>query len=262
MNNTNGATAQQQLSSTDIKIPRERSAAYPSYDIPHSFELTETIFKLFGNSIFIPREKISEKTGIGDSQLQMQLSSCAQYKLIEMRSKEGYKASSLFIQLYKPKSNEDIKALRLQVFNSPELYKKIIEEHNNETFTEESLATLLYRDYNIKEKASLIAAKIFIENARYLNVINEDNLFNISDSNNIQEIEIIDDKPKDDKKHFEEVKYLPPAAEENKGNKSFNHPPIPVFVDDDGSVAEVYLPHGFNKKHIERIIKVLQAQIT
>lgn len=43
--------------------------------------------------------------------------------------------------------------------------------------------------------------------------------------------------------------------------KTFNHPPIPVFVDDEGNVAEVYLPQGFNKKHIERIIKVLQAQI-
>ena len=57
-----------------------------------------------------------------------------------------------------------------------------------------------------------------------------------------------------------EVTYLPPAANKSIQKKTFDYPPIPVFMDD-GSVAELYLPKGFNKPDVERVIKVLKAQI-
>lgn len=246
----------------DFKTPRVRSVAYPSYTIQHCLELSETIHKLFGNSVYIPREKICEKTGISDSHIQMQLSSCVQYKLLDMRSKEGYKTTQSFVQIYKPKPNEDVRRLKIALFTNPELYSKFIAEHNNENFTEDGLATLLYRDYKVSENASVVAAKVFIENARNLGLISDDNTFDIGSDENITTIEAIEDKPKINLTQDEpEVQYLPPAREDPKRGNAFNHPPIPVFVDDNGSVAEVYLPNGFNKAHIERIIRVLQAQI-
>jgi len=53
---------------------------------------------------------------------------------------------------------------------------------------------------------------------------------------------------------------LPPPTNNGRTSKIFDHPPIPVYLDD-GSVAEVYLPNGFKKEDINRIIKVLKAQI-
>lgn len=245
------------------KIPRVRSVAYPSNTVSHCVKLVETIYKIFGNSIFISREQIAQKTQISDSHLQTQLSSAVQYGLLEMKPKEGYKATSLFTKIYKPLPNEDVRLSHLEAFKQPELYKKVISEGNNQIYTVDGLSTVLFRKYKVSENASKNAAKVFLENAKALLLIDEEGLFNIEGVEDPAVEVVVEENDSFEVKPPEvEVKFLPPPqGGAGSPKKSFNHPPIPVFVDDDGNVAEVYLPMGFNREHISRVIKVLKAQI-
>lgn len=249
-----------------FKAARVRSVAYPSNTIEHCVGLTSDIFKIFGN-VFATREAISKQLEISDSHLQTQLSSCVQYGLLELKSKEGYKQTPLFTKIYKPLQSERKEDALLEAFKNPELYKNIIREHDNQTLTATGLAIILFRNHRVSDNASTIAAKVFIDNAAALGLINEDNLFSVNNIVSIAEplelsenIPSLNNTPKDD-----EVIYLPPNNIEqniNNNSKKYDFPPIPVFVDDDGNVAEIYLPKGFNRAHIERIIKVLTAQIS
>jgi hypothetical protein len=259
-----------QQSESVNKSTRIRSVAYPSNTIEHCIALTSTIFKLFGN-VFATRKAISEKTEISDSHLQTQLSSCVQYGLLELKSNEGYKHTLLFTKIYKPLPSEKKEDALLEAFKNPELYKSIIKNHNQETLTAIGLSIILFRNHKVSESASHLASKIFIENANGLGLLNEENIFSVDSGVSIAEtIELSENNSNrgdQNKEHDTEVIYLPPSqnnnSETNNYNpgKKYNSPPIPVFVDDTGLVAEVYLPNGYNKAHILRIIKVLTAQV-
>lgn len=243
------------------KSPKIRSVAYPSYSIAHTLTLTETIYKLFGNSVCIPIEKIAEKTDVSESYLQQQLSSCVQYGFLELKSKEGYKPTNLFIKIYKPLPTENVRQSKIEAFLNPELYKKIIEQENNTNHTIDSLATLLYRSFKVAEKAAGKAAGIFIQNAVDLNLINADNFFSIEGdfkTKDETEFEEIDEK---DKIKDGEIRFLPPPTNNQRNPKISTYPPIQVILDD-GSISETFIPNGFNKSDIERIIRVLTAYIS
>lgn len=255
-------TLQQSSSSDGVKIPRVRSVAYPSFTIQHCIELTSDIHKFFGNSVYVSREQISIKTEISDSHLQTQLSSCVQYGLLELKPKEGYKPTALFTKIYRPLPNENIRDSKLEAFNCPELYKKIISECNNQIHTIDSLSTILFRNYKVSEGAAPFAAKIFLENAKELLLIDEQNLLNIDGAKIDDALEVLEDiGSKGEPERLKEVKFLPPHDESSATKpKLYNHPPIPIFYDD-GTIGELYLPNGFEKSKIEKTVKVLTAYL-
>ncbi len=130
----------------------------------------------------------------------------------------------------------------------------------------------LFRNHKVSESASQLASKIFIENARTLGLLNDENIFSVDNEVSIAETTELSESSTNNninqnKGQDTEVIYLPPSQNNNSENnnynpeKKYNTPPIPVFVDDNGLVAEVYLPNGYNKAHILRIIKVLTAQV-
>jgi len=248
-----------------LKSIRVRSVAYPSNTIEHCVELTSSIFKYFG-FVFASRLALAKTLDVSESHLQTQLSSCVQYGLLELRSKEGYRHTPLFTKIYKPLPTEKKEDALLEAFKSPELYKAIIKEHNQETLTANGLSIILFRSHRVAEPAAPLASKIFIENAKALGLMNSDNFFSVDGRVSIAEpLELSDDingATQNKRQEEAEIIYLPPANKNNnESQKKYDFPPIPIFVDDEGSVAEVYLPKGFNKEHISRVIKVLKAQI-
>lgn len=248
-----------------VKVPRVRSVAYPSNTIEHCIKLVSNIYKLFGSSVYIARDQLAKKLSISESHIQTQLSSCVQYGLLELKAKLGYKPTKLFTKIYKPLPNEDVRLSKIEAFRQPELYQKIIAEYDNEIHTVDALATILFRNYKVSETASTSAAKVFLENAKDLLLLNDDGLFQISVVPDTDAIEVLDGTIEENTKNDAiEVKYLPPAndtpKEEKPQNKSFKHPPIPIFCED-GSVAELYLPNGFNKPDVERVVNVLKAYL-
>lgn len=257
---------QEQSNGAATKNPRFRSVAYPSNTISHCVELTSTLYKLFGN-IYATRENICKQLDISDSHVQTQLSSCVQYGLLDLKPKEGYKPTTLFTKIYKPLPSEKKEDSLLEAFKKPELYKNIIKEYNNQPLTPNGLSIILFRNHKISENASQLAAKIFLDNATSLGLLGAYSVFNVETTPVLttEEIDTIEEKNTPNHKDEPEVIYLPPSNNGNNSNatnakpKTYDTPPIPIFVTQ--GVAELYLPNGFNKEDIERVIKVLKAYI-
>lgn len=58
----------------------------------------------------------------------MQLSSCVQYELLELKSNDGYKPSIRYKKIKKPLPSENVNNFYLDCFKAPELYKRLITE--------------------------------------------------------------------------------------------------------------------------------------
>lgn len=152
-----------------------RSSAYPSFDIQTCYNLVSKVYSDYGNSKFVSREDVAKSANIAVATVQMKVSSCVQYGLLEMKSKVGYRPTNNFIRIYKPKDEIEKREALIESFKTPPLYVKLIEDFEGKPIPK-SLSTLLFRDYSISENASDKAAKIFIDNANSLGLIQSDKL--------------------------------------------------------------------------------------
>src|SRR5258706_7278446 len=108
------------------KTQRIRSVSYPAFTFFDSSDLTKKINQEFGNTSFNTREDIAQELDMSVGNLLMKLSTATQYRLLEMKSKEGYKPTRLFTSIYKPLSEEEKKKSELECLYNPELYRKLI----------------------------------------------------------------------------------------------------------------------------------------
>lgn len=179
-----------------MKTRAPRSASYPSYSIEYCLELTTKIYTNFGSgNYFAKREEIAKVLGISAAHVQTQVSSATQYGLLELKSGDGYKPSSLFRTIYKP-VNEIIKREALiQVFKSPELYKSLIATYENETVPAIlPLTNSLIHHHNISDTAASKAASLFIENARHFGFLNNNNELLFGDTPQVIENEVYEEE--------------------------------------------------------------------
>lgn len=245
------------------KPPRFRSVAYPSNSIAHCVDLTTRINKVFGNITYTSREALSKELGISDSHLQSQLSSCVQYGLLELKPGDGYKPTPLFTKIYKPLPTENPTDALIECFQNPELYKVIIKQFDGVDLPQQGgLSTILYRNHKVSEQASSLVARIFIENAKAVGVLKEDNSFKIDQSNSSKDeipFEEIKKQIKDEQPAGNFI-ILPPGTNPPGGEVNPRRVVIPVLLDD-GSSTEVPLPNGISRPDIERIVKILTAYL-
>lgn len=243
------------------KLPRVRSVAYPSITISDSIELTNRIYKIFGNITYTSREAISKQLHISESHLQTQISSCVQFGLLELKTKEGYKPTELFIKVRSPLPDENINEVFISIFSNPELYKTLIEQFNGKQLPQEAgLGTILYRRHKVSEKVASFAAKIFIESSIDCGFLKND-VLNLGDRVNEDNLEIIEENIESDKSANSQVLYLPPRTEKkDEGIEKSEIPPIPIFLDN-GTIAKLYMPKGFTKDDLKRVSKVLNGYV-
>jgi len=160
----------------DHKKTIERSISYPAFSIEYAFDLTRKIYLQFGSSAHNTRETIAKVLRMSSNYLTIPLSTATQYGLLEMKSKIGYNPTSLFVQYYKPESEEEKRGAQLQCLKNPKLYDALLNAYKgNKLPSAQALATTLFRRYNIAENASLKAAEIFIDNLKTLSLLDEEN---------------------------------------------------------------------------------------
>ncbi len=255
------------------KTPRVRSVAYPSFTIPTEVILTGKISKEFTDLVYTPREVISKHLSLSGGSLLMQLSSCVQYGLLTMKSKEGYKPTELYKKINRPLPDENVNDLLKECFQKPELYKKlIIDLKDKQLPTVSGLANILDRKYGVKGNASEIAAKVFYKNLEALDLI-RDNSFSFD--RDIESVEIIDDEDAVIEQEIEvnpnpnqnQVKEQPPLylinppkdhSKNNDDNIGFIEIPIPLK---DGRKARLLMPEGYTDEDISKVYKVVNGYL-
>lgn len=193
----------------------QRSSPYPSYTIEHCIELVKKIYTNFGSgSYYAKREEIAKVLKFSAAYLQTQVSSANQYGLLELKQGEGYKPSPLFLSIHRPLNKDDKSNALITVFESPPLYSALIESFKGQILpTEDPLSNILLHRHNISEGANDKAASIFIENARYLNLLKEDNILVLDPYSTLDETDTNDLN--------DDVKIIP-DVEDNKLNKELS----------------------------------------
>lgn len=207
-----------------------RSSPYPSYTIQYCLDLVTTIYTNFGSgNYYAKREEIAKVLGISAANLQTKVSSANQYGLLELKSGEGYKPSKLFTSIHRPIDDKSKKAALIEVFKSPSLYASLIEKFEGEILPSEGpLSNILLHHHNISDGANVKAADIFIENARSLNLIKQDNVLMLADGVIIEEVEA---EELNEDQNVERIKDIPAILTEqkqppNSNGSNQNRPPV------------------------------------
>jgi hypothetical protein len=233
----------------------ERSNSYPAFSIEYAFDLTRKIYLQFGSSAHNTRETIAKVLKMSSNYLIIPLSTATQYGLLEMKSKIGYNPTPLFVQYYKPESDEEKREAQLRCLRNPKLYDALLNAYKgNKLPSAQALATTLFRRYNIAENASVKAAEIFIDNLKTLSLLDEEN--NLLDFEQTEPV--LESAP-------------PPQDTKSSNNLSSNGPVLSATINpsltdlsmgiklNDGRKATLIYPENITDNDWDRIIRIINA---
>lgn len=255
------------------KRPRIRSVAYPSYTLESSVKIGTKINGEFSSLNFIPIDAISKFIGLSGGAFLMQLSSCVQYGLLQLKKREGYKPTELLNNIIKPLPNENVDDSLLQCLMKPELYKKLFHDFKDKQLPSESgLANTLDRLYSVKGNGAKLAAKVFLKNITTAKLVSPSNELKISSYIPFVELNEIENSDEEDDNSLG-VKihqtFLPVTNETTtktttpnqylKDNNEFKE--IPIFLSNKRE-AKVMLPIDFSDDDLNRIVKILSAYVS
>ncbi|HMC00128.1 MAG TPA: hypothetical protein VKN14_03725 [Flavobacteriaceae bacterium] len=154
----------------------QRSASYPSYTIRYSLDICTAIYKNYGTNYRASREELSEILGISVGNLTQKVSAAVQYGLLDLKSKEGYKVSDLFVKWFRPINDNQMEEALIEAFKSPTLYGNLIEVYENHIVPPlKPLSNILLQRHSISESACEKASGIFLENAQELELLDNEN---------------------------------------------------------------------------------------
>lgn len=194
----------------------------------------------------------------------MQLSSCVQYKLLELKSGEGYKPTERFEKIKNPLPSENVNDTLIECFQSPSLYKKLIAEFRDKQLpTESGLANILARNYDVHGNAATIAAKIFLKNISNLGLLGSGNVLKLDPS--YIPFEETTSEEKEEETPTIKTQLVLPNFEQSRQieqkNSQVKTKEIPVFLKGDNREAKVILPIDFTEEDLSRVVKVLNAYL-
>lgn len=109
-------------------------------------------------------------------------STSKQYGFMELVYGKGYKPIGAVCNvLRKPQAGEE-SVQYLAAFTKPDIYQKIITEYKGKEIPHEGLEIFLIRNHEFSDGGAKQCVKIFIENAKFLGLINNEGIFNIDAS--------------------------------------------------------------------------------
>lgn len=168
---------------------KQRSAAYPSYTILDSLGFSERIYKNYGTNYRATREEIADALNYSVGSMTQKVSAAVQYGLLDMKSKEGYQVTDLFVKWYRPISEESKNQALVEAFKNPSLYIDLIDVFEGHVLPPvKPLASILLQKHSISEKACDKAAEIFEENANIISALSKERVLSFETKEDIENI--------------------------------------------------------------------------
>ena len=179
---------------TNQESNTRRGVPYPSESLTDCLTTIDKLIVENGTGSIITKEDISRVTGKQQNSLTLTFSTFQQYCILEKAHGKGrgFCLTSLYNKYHEKIYDHHEREALLEMFKSPPLYNKILDNLNGTILpSEEKFHSLLKGEpYNVNPNSAEKASKFFFENARFLKIIEGNNKLNFSlgDSKNPETI--------------------------------------------------------------------------
>lgn len=157
---------------------KKRSASYPSKSLQECEAFAVSVFEKVGDAV-LDYAELAKQGNVPVREADSFASTSNQYGWMTQVRGKGYSPKSEICKaLRTPHDEAEKNRLYISAFMSPPLYQIIINQWSGKKVTEEGLKISLIRDQEFSDAGSVSAARVFIENARFLGLLDLDGVFN------------------------------------------------------------------------------------
>lgn len=219
---------------------KKRSASYPPHTIKYALDFTAKIYENYGHGYRSKREEIASALGYSVGSLNNKISASVQYGFLNVKPKEGYMVTDLFVRYFKPLNEDDKNAAIHEAFKNPKLYSTLIELFDGNILPPtKPLSNILLHKHNISDGACEIAARVFQENVEDLGYLKEGRIFSFDPDMVEQEAEAEEDFQQEEE------------FEEEVPETNFNIPPPMVYKGNRQNQNNSQDKNGSGSGHVE-----------
>ena len=180
----------------------------------------------------------------------------------------GYKPSKLFLHVYKPINETEREEALIDCLLNPDLYKRLLLQFQHGIVPSVSaLSTILFRNHNIAEAASENAAQIFIDNLKYLKLLDDNNYLLLNRQIDVETVEKESGSTKEENKKpniklNDTLSKKPDNSNTKKHDESSREQidSYPIIIPLKNSrVGKLILPVDFNDEDLDKVEKFIDA---
>jgi len=150
----------------------KKRISYVSRSHKSMVEFVAVIYKNLGHAEHHKNEAIAAIHKLAAPSIKQQISSCQQYRLLEIKHGVGYKITDLFTRIYLPVNENEKRAAVIESLKSPETYQQLFRDNEFHIVPPVTgIKNHFVRNYQIKPEIAERVAEIFLENLRDYNLI-------------------------------------------------------------------------------------------
>lgn len=157
-----------------IQMGNKSRTKYPGESILYCMSLCRKLNDEIGRTDFIPLKAIASVLGMKEKSISRKVAACRYYGLMEMEQGGGYMLAERFLKLDAVARGPAYKQALQECLGHTQLFAKLINKYQGAKLPKEKhLAELLAEKHAMLPTGAATAAKVFWENVRELNLIND-----------------------------------------------------------------------------------------
>jgi hypothetical protein len=164
MDNLNSAETENVADDISAKDSKKR-VSWVSRDQKSMIDFVSVVYKMLGHTDYHSNKAIATAHGLSPDSIKQQLTSCQQYRLLEIKFGTGYKVTDLFKKIFLPFNDTERRTAIIESLKSPETYSQLFKEYEYHILPPVSgIKNHFVRNFGMKEDIAEKAAQIFIGN--------------------------------------------------------------------------------------------------
>ena len=258
MDNLNSVENNSSVDEVSSQKEAKKRVSYVSRDHKSMVEFVSVIYKNLGHTDHHSNKAIATVHKLSPDSIKQQLTSCQQYKLLEIKFGTGYKITDLFKRIFLPVNDTEKRAAIIESLKSPETYQQLFKEYEYHIVPPlNGIKNHFVRIFHFKEDIAEKAAQIFIDNLSEYNLLDNRGVLvsGIQFKNNNgkdEQIAVKDKVPEPEEKTPPENKILI----DELSDKMID---IVIPLKTSKKKAHLLLPEDYKEEDLDRIAKFVEA---
>ena len=145
----------------------KKRTSYVSRDHKSMVDFVAGVYKNLGHSEYHSNKAIAAVHQLSPDSIKQQLTSCQQYRLLEMKHGVGYKITDLFTRIFLPVNDSEKRSAIIESLKSPDTYQQLFKEYEYHMVPPlNGIKNHFVRAFQFKDDIAEKSAQVFIENLK------------------------------------------------------------------------------------------------